>query len=147
MTKAIYFDMDGTFVNFYGVDGWLDSLMAEHTKPYRIAKPLIDMREFGKAINHLQNLGYHVGIVSWLSKTSTEQYDKRVTKAKLDWLNKHLSAVEWDEIAIVPYGMTKAKVVKYSDGILFDDEKPNRIEWDGIAFDVDNIIEILKKMA
>ena len=147
MTKAIYFDMDGTFVNFYGVDGWLDSLMAEHTKPYRIAKPLIDMREFGKAINHLQNLGYHVGIVSWLSKTSTEQYDKRVTKAKLDWLNKHLSAVEWDEIAIVPYGMTKAKVVKYSDGILFDDEKPNRIEWDGIAFDVDNIVEILKKMA
>ena len=147
MTKAIYFDMDGTFVNFYGVDGWLDSLMAGHTKPYRIAKPLIDMREFGKAINHLQNLGYHVGIVSWLSKTSTEQYDKRVTKAKLDWLNKHLSAVEWDEIAIVPYGTTKAKVVKYSDGILFDDEKPNRVEWDGIAFDVDNIIEILRKMA
>ena len=146
MTKAIYFDMDGTFVNFYGVDGWLDSLMAEHTKPYRIAKPLIDMREFGKTINHLQNLGYHVGIVSWLSKTSTEQYDKRVTKAKLDWLNKHLSAVEWDEIAIVPYGMTKAKVVKYPNGILFDDEKPNRIEWDGIAFDVDNIIEILENM-
>ena len=28
MTKAIYFDMDGTIADLYGVDGWLDSLVA-----------------------------------------------------------------------------------------------------------------------
>ena len=25
MTKAIYFDMDGTIANLYGVNGWLDT--------------------------------------------------------------------------------------------------------------------------
>ena len=30
------------------------------------------------------------------------------------------------------------------NGILFDDEEPNRNEWKGKAFDVNNIIEILK---
>ena len=31
MTKAIYFDMDGTIANFYGVDGWLNDLINENT--------------------------------------------------------------------------------------------------------------------
>ena len=26
MTKAIYFDMDGTIADLYAVDGWLDKL-------------------------------------------------------------------------------------------------------------------------
>ena len=44
MTKAIYFDMDGTIADLYGVPNWLDCLIAEKTKPYREAKPLVDMR-------------------------------------------------------------------------------------------------------
>ena len=35
-------------------------------------------------------------------------------------------------------------MVNDKNGILFDDEIGNRNEWKGIAFDVDNIIEILK---
>jgi hypothetical protein len=40
-------------------------------------------------------------------------------------------------------------VVDYPEGILFDDEIGNRKEWalgDGLAFDVDNILTILKAM-
>lgn len=147
--KAIYFDMDGTIADLYAVTNWLNSLENEHTKPYREAKSLVDMRELGKIINHLQNIGYHVGIVSWLSKCGSEEYNARVTETKTKWLAKHLGAVEFDEIKIVPYGTPKSTVVQYPEGVLFDDEERNRKEWavgDGMAFDVDNIIEILKAM-
>lgn len=148
MVKAIYFDMDGTIADLYGVDGWLENLIAEQTKPYRMAKSLVDMRKLGSLLNHLQNIGYHIGIVSWLSKNGTEQYNDRVTKAKLAWLEKHIGSVHWDEIKIVEYGTPKSFVVEYPQGILFDDEKPNRMEWDkqGLAFDVDNILMILENM-
>ena len=76
--KAIYFDMDGTIADLYAVTNWLNSLENEHTKPYREAKSLVDMRELGKIINHLQNIGYHVGIVSWLSKCGSEKYNAKV---------------------------------------------------------------------
>ena len=51
MTKAIYFDMDGTIANLYGVDGWLDCIIKEYTKPYREAKSLINMRKLSKELN------------------------------------------------------------------------------------------------
>lgn len=148
MVKAIYFDMDGTIADLYGVDGWLENLIAEQTKPYRMAKSLVDMRKLGSLLNHLQKIGYHIGIVSWLSKNGTEQYNDRVTKAKLDWLEKHIGSVHWDEIKIVDYGTPKSSVVEYPQGILFDDEKPNRMEWDkqGFAFGVGNILMALENM-
>ena len=143
MTKAIYFDMDGTIADLYGVNGWLNSLIASETKPYREAKPLVNMRKLGKLLNTLQEQGYHIGIVSWLSKSGTDDYNVKVTKAKWTWLAKHLSAVQFDEIRIVPYGMPKSTVVDFPDGLLFDDEKPNRDEWVGQACDVNNILETL----
>lgn len=147
--KAIYFDMDGTIADLYAVTNWLSSLENEHTKPYREAKSLINMRELGKIINHLQNIGYHVGIVSWLSKCGSEEYNAKVTETKIKWLAEHLGTVEFNEIKIVPYGTPKSTVVQYPEGVLFDDEERNRKEWaigDGMAFDVNNMIEILKAM-
>ena len=146
MTKAIYFDMDGTIVNLYGIENWLEHLINEHTKPYREAKAMVDMRALGRELNRLKANGYVVGVVSWLSKCGTEDYNARVTKAKRDWLAKHLSAVEWDEIHIVSYGTPKREVVDNPFGMLFDDEIDNRENWIGKAYDVNNIIEILKEM-
>ena len=40
----------------------------------------------------------------------------------------------------------QAAAVGIQGGILFDDEERNRNEWNGTAFDVDNIIEILKAL-
>lgn len=143
MTNAIYFDMDGTIANLYGVENWLDSLIAEQTKPYREAKPLVNMRKLAHMLNELQKNGYTLGIVSWLSKCGTPAYNERVTETKLNWLKRHLGSVHFDEIHIVKYGTPKSTVVDFSDGILFDDEQPNRTEWTGTAYDVENILEIL----
>lgn len=141
MTKAIYFDMDGTIANLYGVDGWLDCIINEYTKPYREAKALVNMRQLGKELNRLKQNGYTIGIISWLAKGATEDYNRRVAQAKRNWLAKHLSAVQFDEVHIVEYGTPKQIL---GNGILFDDEEPNRANWIGKAYDVNDIIETLK---
>lgn len=143
MTKTIYFDMDGTFVNLYGVENWLDMLINEDTKPYAIAKPLFRMCDFARIIHKLQINGYRIGIISWLSKNGSDEYNERVTMTKEEWLMKHLPSVQFDEIHILKYGTPKSSVATIND-ILFDDEFNNRNEWGGVAYDVHNILNTLK---
>lgn len=140
---TIYFDMDGTIANFYGVENWLNYLEKEDTTPYAIAKPLFNFSVFARTLHKLQEKGYRIGIVSWLSKCGSISYNTEVTSVKLEWLKKHLPSVAWDEIKIVDYGTPKSTVVDCK-GWLFDDEERNRIEWGKGAFDVNNIMEILK---
>lgn len=147
MTKAIYFDMDGTIADLYGVSGWLEMLINEDATPYIKATPLVRLTTLARLLNKLQKNGWHIGIVSWLSKGGKPHYNKDVTKAKTDWLKNHLPSVKWNEVKIVEYGTPKSTVVNVKGGILFDDEEKNRIEWDGIAYDVNNIIEVLKTVA
>ena len=146
MTKAIYFDMDGTIANFYGVPNWLECLVANDPTPYKVARPLVNMNVLARLLNRLQAEGYHIGIVSWLSKNGTAEFNEAVTATKKEWLNRHLHSVNWNEIVIVPYGTPKQKVVQFSTGVLFDDEAPNRANWTGTAYDVENILEILKAL-
>lgn len=141
---TIFFDMDGTIADLYGVENWLDCLKNEYTKPYRMAKALVSMRELGKELNRLQEKGYTIGVISWLSKSGTESYNTRVTETKLAWLKKHLGAVQFDEIHIVKYGTPKENYCKTENDVLFDDEKKNRENWTGKAYDVENILEILR---
>ena len=147
MSKAIYFDMDGTIANLYGVDGWLDMLIAKDETPYAIAEPMVRLSSLARILNRLQKKGFTIGIVSWLAKNSTNEYDERVANAKREWLAKHLKSVQFDEIHIVPYGTPKETIVNIPNGILFDDEKRNRDNWVGTAYDETNIIETLKTVA
>ena len=133
--------MDGTIANLYGVNGWLDDLINSNTRPYDEAEPLLNFSVFARELHKLQRKNIKIGIISWLSKSGTEEYNERVTVSKLKWLKRHLPSVVWDEIHIVSYGTPKSTC---GSGILFDDEEANREEWNGIAYDVHNIIEILR---
>ena len=144
---TIYFDMDGTIANLYGVENWLAKLQNKDASPYADAIPLVRLATLARLLNTLQRKGHEIGIVSWLAKNSTEEYDKEVTNAKMKWLKTHLKSVHFDEIHIVEYGTPKHEIVKDKNGILFDDEEPNRKNWKGTAYDVDNIIEVLKGIA
>lgn len=139
----IWFDMDGTIADLYGVEGWLEMLRAGDPTPYRAAKPLVRMQSLARILHRLQRQGYEIGIVSWLSKTSTPDYDEAVTAAKLEWLAAHLASVRFDSIDIIAYGTPKQDG---RDGILFDDELKNREAWSGIAYDVNDILEVLKAL-
>lgn len=146
MTTTIFFDMDGTIADLYGVENWLDYLIASDALPYEIAKPLIRLNALARILNRLQKQDYKVGVISWLAKNSNTDYDEKVTKAKKEWLKKHLASVNFDEIHIVKYGTPKQTFAKTENDILFDDEEKNRNNWTGKAFDVNEIIEILKGM-
>lgn len=141
MNRTINFDLDGTLANFYGVEGWLNDLENSRSRPYAIAKPLVNMSSLARLLNKLQKRGYTINIISWLSKTGTPEFNEEVISVKQKWLTKHLPSVQWDNIYIVPYGTPKHTL---ASGILFDDEKPNRDNWNGQAFDVDNILGVLK---
>lgn len=147
MEKAIYFDMDGTIANLYGVENWLEMLRKYNPTPYEQAKVMVNMNQLARVLNKLQKQGWHIGIVSWLSKQPTREYNIAVEKAKYTWLYKHLPSVEFDEIKIVAHGTLKSTAVLYGGGILFDDEQGNRKEWKGQAYDEKNILEILKKLS
>lgn len=141
--KQIWFDMDGTIADLYGNKNWLEQLRNYNAEPYANAKPLLNMQSLARVLNRLRRNGYEIGIISWLSKNSTPEYDVAVTKAKKEWLGTHLKSVKFDHIDIVAYGTPKSCG---RTGILFDDEIQNRENWKGTAFDVNEILEILKAL-
>lgn len=139
--KNIYFDMDGTIANLYAVNGWLDDLRAERVRPYAEAKPMVNMNSLARVLNRLARKGYSVNVISWTARGGSDEYNERVAQVKRAWLAKHLASVRFENVFIVPYGTPKQN---FGFGVLFDDEKHNRDEWNGVAYDVDNIIGILK---
>lgn len=146
-TITINFDMDGTIANLYGVENWLDMLIAEDPTPYMVAAPLVRLSVLARMLNKLQKQGYHIAVISWLSKSGSPAYNEEVTKVKEAWLAKHMPSVKWDAVNILPYGTPKENFCHTPQDILFDDEARNRDNWAGVAYDVDAIIEILKKIS
>lgn len=145
MKRGIYFDLDGTIADLYGVSGWLADLKAENVRPYAEAKPLLNLSLLARYIHKAQRMGYTVGVISWLSKCGSDSYNEAVTVAKREWLAKHLPSVEWDEIHIVKYGTPKS-TCRTCPGILFDDEQRNLDEWGAGAVIASNLLEILRNL-
>lgn len=142
----ICFDMDGTIANLYGVENWLAYLVAEDVKPYKEAEVMVNMNSLARILNRLQRNGHEIGVISWTAKNGSKRYNEAVESAKRDWLKKHLASVKFDFIAVVPYGYSKNNFANSKNDILFDDEEQNRRAWSGVAYDVNNIIEVLKRI-
>lgn len=146
MTKTIWWDLDGTLNKFYDYEGWLDCLINGDPAPYVEAKVMLNMSILARYMNKVQKMGYRIGIISWLSKSSTAEYDEKVTNAKNEWLHKHLTSVRFDSINIVSYGTPKENFMETEEDILFDDEQRNRDNWHGKAYEPNQILEILKHL-
>ena len=142
--KWIYFDLDGTLAGLYDVPNWLPMLIASDPTPYKLAAPLVNMNVLARKLNKLQRAGYKIGIISWLSKDATPEYDEVVTAAKMAWLNKHLHSVKWDAVNIVAYGHNKWEIC--GEGILFDDEDKNRNTWGDEAYHPSIMMEVLSSL-
>ena len=146
MNITINFDMDGTIADLYANPNWLPMLRAFDPTPYATAKPLLRLNTLARKLNELQKQGYELAVISWLSKESNPAYDEVVTATKLAWLAEHLPSVHWDRITIIPYGTPKENYCHNPLDILFDDEERNRNNWTGRAYDVKNIMEILREI-
>ena len=146
--KILVFDMDGTIADLYGVENWLDYLIAGNETPYAIAKPMYNMDNLADMLNILKSMGWRIAITSWLAKNSTTEYDEKVKQAKTEWLEKY--QFPYDILNIVPYGTDKSSVTADLGGfqILFDDEEKNLKSWkNGLTVNAnDDIITILNKL-
>ena len=142
----IWFDLDGTIADLYGVENWLEMLIAHDETPYAIAKPIINLSVLARLMNKIQRKGFEICIVSALAKDSTAEYDERVRNAKIKWLANHLKSVHFDEVRFVPYWYTKNNVNTGTD-VLFDDEERHLEKWTGIAVHASKMIETLKAIA
>ena len=140
----IWFDMDGTIADLYGVADWLPALIARETRPYEIAKGIGNLALIARLLNKVQANGHEIGIISWTAKVEDPAYDKRVENAKREWLHKHLPSVTWNTIKVVKYGTDKRTAT--GGGILFDDEEPNRTNWGHGAHTPADIVEVLKTL-
>lgn len=144
---AIYFDMDGTIADLYGVDGWLEYLRNEDTTPYDCAIPLIDVPYFNMLLTQLKNLGYTLGIISWSAKNGTKEYNKAVRASKLKWIKKYFGNI-FDEFHVVKYGTPKHQVANIKDSIIVDDDYRVRNAWkNGETIDATNCGKMMNTLA
>ena len=149
--RMICFDMDGTIADLYGVQGWLEDLRNENTRPYEQAEPMWNMQELAKVLENLQNQGVEIRVITWLSKDSSEEYKEKTRQAKIEWLEK--VGFPYDKFHGVAYGTTKANAIrKYLEqeelAILIDDNAKVRQGWNmgnTINPTTENIIDILIK--
>lgn len=146
MKRTIWFDMDGTIANLYGVTDWLPKLRAYDASPYAEAEPMLNMSLLARYLNKLKAMGYTIGIISWCSKCSNIYYDMDVAAEKQQWLYRHLRSVRWDYIRITQYGTPKQSLMKATDDILFDDNEDIRNEWLGEAYEPKDIFNVLKEL-
>ena len=148
MKKRIYFNLDGTLADLYSVTNWLECLENQDVRPYEMCKPCFRLSPLARLLNSRQSNGCEICIISWLSKTSSREYDEAVTKAKRIWLQTHLPSVLFDEVIILPYGTPKSFFAP-AVSILFDDSADVRNDWvlnGGIAYDETDIISVLKDL-
>ena len=130
MKKMICFDMDGTIADLYNVPNWLPKLRAEDASPYEDAAPIYDMDKLKEICAMLQQAGYEIRVITWLSMNSSEEYKDAVRTAKRNWLDKW--GFIYDHFHGVQYGATKADSVRNyveSDAILIDDSAKVRNGW------------------
>ena len=146
--RTIVFDMDGTIADFYGVNGWLDYLIAEDTTPYEVARPLYDMVALAELLMALKNKGWRVVVTTWLAKNGTKEYNDRTRAAKIEWLAKY--NFPYDEIHLVKYGTTKANCTRKIGGyqVLVDDNATVRKGWTlGATINANNnIVKEIEKL-
>ena len=62
--RMIYFDMDGTIADLYGVKNWLPRLRDEDAAPYLEAKPMCNMVILSELLIEAKAQGYGIGIIT-----------------------------------------------------------------------------------
>lgn len=141
---AIYFDMDGTIADLYNVPNWLHDLKNENVRPYLDAQPTVSMSQFNSICAQFQALGVSVGVISWGAKGGSNEYTRRVKKAKRTWLERH--GVQCDELHVIKYGTPKKRVAKKKNAVLVDDDASVRAKWAGMSVNAQNAAMMIQQL-
>lgn len=141
--KAVYFDMDGTIADLFGVENWLGRLRNYDASPYAEAGALVDLEKLAALLDKLGKNGVRRGVISWGSMVSTPAYNTATKAAKIYWLHRRNLQNRFDEIHVVKYGTPKHLIPnpQYRGGVLIDDTEDVRTAWEkhgGITINAKN---------
>ena len=149
--KKIYFDMDGTVYDLYGMENWLEMLRNEEKGAFTLGKSLVDMDKLKKVCMELIGIGYQIGIITWLPMGASLEYSEVCTKEKREWAEENMPYIS--EFYALEYGTPKqyAPARRAAEMWLVDDSKEVREMWvtekQRKAIDAnDNIIKALERI-
>ena len=108
MTKTIYLDMDGTFVDLYAQKSWLDKLHAQDRRVYVDAPSMYNVFMLKRLMKELKKQGWRFELLE-----STK-------RQKINWLRYYGLKELFDKIHIIPYGTNKTDYMQ-NKGLLIDD--------------------------
>ena len=143
--QAIYFDMDGTVYDLYGVNDWLHMLHTENTDAYECGKPLYNMDKLNSILEQFVALGIVIGVVTWSAMDGSKEFNRKTRKVKKAWVAEHMPTVT--EFHCIKYGTPKHKVAKIKNSILVDDNADVRAAWHGETINAcEDIMEQLQNL-
>lgn len=125
MNKIVYFDMDGTLADLYGVTNVFKRLDALDANVYSEAKPI---DTYINMLKEFKNMGYKVIILSCLGMISDKQFDKDTIHNKGLWLDKYVGKQYIDERIYIPNTKHKEQYIN-EYGILVDDDDKVLMNW------------------
>lgn len=149
--KKIYFDMDGTVYNLYGIENWLQMLRNEERGAFTLGCALVDMVRLKEICLKLIGKGYQIGIITWLPMGASQEYMQICVEEKYLWVRNNMPYVS--EFYAQEYGTPKqyAPARRAAEMWLVDDSKEVREMWvtekQRKAIDAnENIIEALERI-
>lgn len=127
--KKIYFDMDGTVYDLYGMENWLEMLRNEEKGAFTLGKSLVDMDKLKRVCIELIGIGYQIGIITWLPMGANLEYCEVCTEEKRNWAEKNMPYIS--EFYALEYGTPKqyAPARRAAEMWLVDDNKEVREMW------------------
>lgn len=127
--KKIYFDMDGTVYDLYGMENWLEMLRNEEKGAFTLGNALVDMVALKEVCLKLIAKGYQIGIITWLPMGASLEYCEVCTKEKRRWAENNMPYIS--EFYALEYGVPKqyAPARRAAEMWLVDDNKEVREMW------------------
>ena len=127
--KKIYFDLDGTVYDLYGMENWLEMLRNEERGAFTNGNPLVDMERLADMCLMLINNGFQIGVITWLPMGASLEYQEVCTQEKRKWVEKNMPYVS--EFYALEYGTPKqyAPAKRAKEMWLIDDSREVREMW------------------
>ena len=142
--KTIYFDMDGTLADLYGVrpkviDGQtLNVFQRLDMNDARVYDEAAPISSNVRMLKELKRRGYRIGIITAGSRfppgtsfSIQAKMNSDTQRYKRQWLARNGIVV--DEFKFVPYGTPKMNAASDRNGILVDDETKVLNNWPGLC--------------
>lgn len=145
-SPTIYFDLDGTLYDLYSQPRWLERITteADPTAYANDSATMVNMVALHETLFTLMEQGWSIGVISWLARGSSREYDIAVRRIKRDWVKRFLPMAT--EVHIVKYGTPKHSVAYSTNAVIVDDAPEVLTTWNrGATIDAtQNILPLLE---